>query len=121
VNRLDYCVHHMGMPIVIDSEICKLSPGSGTRIVFLECLVLLLSVGSQSAKVIEPKTFFHFGNARKCSECSLNRLQKLRWGLCALVVTKKHARCDAQMCFAPGFSDPDKYQWDSRLFDGGIV
>jgi hypothetical protein len=30
-------------------------------------------------------------------------------------------RCDAQMCFAPGFSDPDKYRWDSRLFDGGIV
>src|ERR1700733_5608879 len=25
-------------------------------------------------------------------------------------------RCDAQTWFAPGFSNPDKYQWDSRLF-----
>ena len=31
------------------------------------------------------------------------------------------ARCDAQMCFAPRFSNADKYQWDSRLFDGGIA
>jgi len=28
-------------------------------------------------------------------------------------------RCDAQMCFAPGFSDLDKYRWDSRLFNEG--
>jgi hypothetical protein len=28
-------------------------------------------------------------------------------------------RCDAQMWFAPGFSDPDKYRWDSRLFVEG--
>jgi len=26
--------------------------------------------------------------------------------------------CDVQMWFAPGFSDPDKYRWDSRLFVG---
>ena len=29
--------------------------------------------------------------------------------------------CDVQMWFAPGFSDPDKYRWDSQLFVGGSV
>ena len=29
------------------------------------------------------------------------------------------SRCDAQTWFAPGFSDPDKYRWDSRLFVEG--
>jgi hypothetical protein len=32
---------------------------------------------------------------------------------------KNLLRCHAQMWFAPGFSDPDKYRWDSRLFDEG--
>jgi hypothetical protein len=27
--------------------------------------------------------------------------------------------CDVQMWFAPGFSDPDKYRWDSWLFVEG--
>jgi hypothetical protein len=30
-----------------------------------------------------------------------------------------HDRCDTQMWFAPNFSDPDKYQWDSQLFVEG--
>jgi hypothetical protein len=29
------------------------------------------------------------------------------------------AHCHTQMWFAPGFSNPDKYRWDSRLFDEG--
>src|SRR5882762_2612621 len=40
-----------------------------------------------------------------------------------LVISSSHTdtRCDVQMWFAPGFSDPDKYRWDSRLFIGGSV
>ena len=35
------------------------------------------------------------------------------------VFANEWQRCDAQMWFAPGFSDPDKYRWDSQLFEEG--
>src|ERR1700677_4900383 len=47
-------------------------------------------------------------------ECA-TYLLKLRFVFTSLI-----SRCDAQTWFAPKSSNRDEYQWDSRLFDGGI-
>jgi hypothetical protein len=47
-----------------------------------------------------------------------------RWPTCfqmSLALGTQLPWCDMQIWFAPGFSDPDKYQWDSQLFVGGSV